>query len=59
MAEEAVHCPGCRGWTPQWEHECPGIGTSLVQLVVTRLPWLRILTGRTLTVNYKPGQEGG
>jgi hypothetical protein len=21
----APHCPGCRGYTADWQHECPGI----------------------------------
>jgi hypothetical protein len=50
-AREAPHCPGCRGYTPQWEAECPGItaGHVTYQRVIGKLPWRlrwRVLTGR-------------
>jgi hypothetical protein len=49
--ENTPHCPGCRGYTPRWEAECPGITTGVVvhQRVVGKLPWRlrwRVLAGR-------------
>jgi hypothetical protein len=62
MAPDPPHCPGCRGYTPQWEHECPGLAVTLYQRVVGKLPWrmrLRVLAGRPVVTGAGATAWGG
>lgn len=64
MPTEPPHCPGCRGWTPQWEAECPGITAGVVtwQRAVGKLPWrlrLKVLAGRPVVTAAGAAMHGG
>lgn len=62
--DDAPHCPGCRGFTPRYEAECPGIthGVVMYQQAVGRLPWRlrwKVLAGRPVVTMAGATMHGG
>jgi hypothetical protein len=54
-APEPPHCPGCNGFGPRWEGDCPGVRVPppFASVLPGRMPWsarLRILAGRPVNV---------